>query len=258
MALEANPNELYLGRGKLYFDRFDSSGKPTGYRFLGNCSKLELTPNVTVKEFYEHTRSAALKIANIPVQQKHTLAIDMSEGFQPDNAALALLGDTASLSSTSPTIVTEEPVAASSGAGRVYRLQNRNISGLAISAGGTPLVEDTDFSVINPVTGMVHILTPQTAAITANYNSGTVAAMQMRAGLTANIRGSLIFEGDPANGPILDIQFWIVQIQPSAAIALITDDFATLSIAGECLADAVNHPESPIYTITRTGVTAGG
>ena len=39
-----NGNNILLGRGKIYFDRFDSSGVRTGELFLGNCPTFEITP----------------------------------------------------------------------------------------------------------------------------------------------------------------------------------------------------------------------
>ena len=39
-----NGNNILLGRGKIYFDRFDANGARTGELFLGNCPTFEITP----------------------------------------------------------------------------------------------------------------------------------------------------------------------------------------------------------------------
>ena len=39
-----NGNNILLGRGKIYFDRFDAAGVRTGELFLGNCPTFEVTP----------------------------------------------------------------------------------------------------------------------------------------------------------------------------------------------------------------------
>ncbi len=45
MPTAPNGAEIFIGAGKVYFDRFDSNGNSTGKRFLGNCPKFEITPS---------------------------------------------------------------------------------------------------------------------------------------------------------------------------------------------------------------------
>jgi hypothetical protein len=43
MPESVNGNNILLGRGKIYFDRFDTNGARTDELFLGNCPTFEIT-----------------------------------------------------------------------------------------------------------------------------------------------------------------------------------------------------------------------
>lgn len=252
MSTSANGALLLLGRGKLYFDRFDSSGAPTGLRFLGDCDKLELTPSVQTKDRFSSSKKAATKLANVVVSQTHTLSIQMLE-YDPENVALAFLGDASALSQTTST-VTAEALTPAGGVklGRIYQTAKRNISAVSVKKGATTGVEGTDFEIEDAGLGLIRILPTSAAfvdsdALTVDYSAGTVTATQVAAGLEAGIDGKLVFVGDPANGPIYDVQFWHVRFTPSGALALITDDFGAIPLTGEVLDDAKNHPTAPLY-----------
>lgn len=45
-------NNLVLGRGRLFFDRQDSKGNPTGERYLGNTPELNATQDVTTLDHF--------------------------------------------------------------------------------------------------------------------------------------------------------------------------------------------------------------
>lgn len=130
-----------------------------------------------------------------------------------------------------------------------------------LKTGATTLVLGTDYIVVDASLGFIQTLAGGTLTagepITCSYTSGAFSISQVRAGTTADIRGELTFIGDPASGPILHVEFWKVQMTPSAAVALITDDFANFTLTGEVLADAVNHPTAPLYLISRLGIVAG-
>ena len=252
MAVEVNPNEIYLGRGKIFVDRYDKSGNSTGLRFLGEASKLELTPSVEKKELYTKTKASAPKIVSLTTQQTHTLAIDF-QSFTPENIALVLLGDTVAIDQDL-SIVSDEVITTSLIKGAIYRTDFTKITGLTLTSGVTPMVLGTDYEEFDALNGMIRILPTTTLApgapVSAAYTSPAMNKVKVTGGTSANILLRLLFIGDPTNGARQNLEVWRLQITPSAAIGLITDDFAVGSLSGEVLADSLNHPESPLYDMT--------
>ena len=61
-----NGNNVLLGRGKIYFDRFDSAGLKTGELFLGNCPTFEITPSPEeIKKYSSADRAAGLLASDV-------------------------------------------------------------------------------------------------------------------------------------------------------------------------------------------------
>lgn len=266
--MQANGNNMVIGRGKIYFDRY-VNGVPSGLlRFMGVGPKFDVTPSSTEKDRYDMTKAAAPLLVTTTTQQDHKVVIDLEE-FTKDNVALALFG-TASTVTQGTTPVTSEAVF-SGPAGKllpdtILRLKNRNVpftgTGalvLTATAGGspTPLVLGTDYEEEDSEMGLIHILPGYSAVtlgtttlITAAYTPAASTFSRVAAGVDTGIFGTLVFKGDPANGPAMEIEVWKVRIKPSAALALIADDYASMSLEGRVIADAINHPTAPLYQVT--------
>jgi hypothetical protein len=254
MAVNADPTQLLLGRGKVYFDRFDATSNPTGLRFVGEADKLELTATATTKDYFTMTKSASTKMAQNITQQTHEFTLQLRE-FTAQNLALALLGDSVVLTQTQATVA-DELLSPKALPGLVYKTANRNISAVTATTGVTPLVAGTDYEVLDPQLGLIHVL-PGTTALdgtkpfTAAYTAAAIAAgTQVQAGTASKIEGKLVYVSDPANGPSYDVEVWRIRFQPSGAIALITDDYSNIPLKGEALDDSNNHPEQPLYRLT--------
>src|SRR5690242_2869631 len=107
MPAQANGNELGIGRGKFYFDRFGPDLRPTGVlRFVGEADKGDISISSTNKARYTTTKATNNKIASVDIQQTHTLALDLME-FVPENLALALLGTVAPVTQSGNTTIGE-------------------------------------------------------------------------------------------------------------------------------------------------------
>ena len=264
MSIQANGNNLLIGRGKAYFDRY-VSGVPSGnFRFLGVGPKFEITPSSTEKDRYDMSRAAAPLLTTVTTQQDHKLVIDLDE-FTKDNLALALFGTT-SVVTQATTAVTAETVftglAATLLPDTILRLKNRNVpftgtGALVLTAtpGPTPMVLGTDYEMEDGEMGLIRILSTCTTiatitAITAAYTPTTGTFSRVAAGVDTNIYGVVMFKGDPANGPAMEVEAWKVRIKPSAALALIADDYGLITLEGRVIADAVNHPTAPLYQVT--------
>ncbi len=257
MPVSADPTQLLLGRGKVFFDRFDASGNPTGLRFVGEADKLDITPSVTNKDYFTQTKAASTKLASNITNQTHEIDLQLRE-YQPENLALAMLGDSIALTQTQQTVADgTEQLSAKALPGCVYQTKYRNISALTAKTGVTPLVADTDYEILDPKLGLIHIL-PGTTVLdgTKPLNVGYTAAAiatgkQIQGGTTSKIEGKLVFIGDPANGPALDAEIWRVRWQPSGALSFITDDYSSIPLKGEVMDDAANHPAQPLYRVTQ-------
>ena len=96
-----NGNNILLGRGKIYFDRFDATGARTGELFLGNCPTFEITPTSEDIKKYSSADKAADLIASDVLRTTLALRI-VGDEFSKENLAMALFGDTATLAQTGP------------------------------------------------------------------------------------------------------------------------------------------------------------
>jgi hypothetical protein len=254
MPVNADPTQLLLGRGKVYFDRFDSAGNATGLRFVGEADKFEITPSVTVKDYYTMSKAERTKIAQHIDTQMHEVDIQLRE-FQADNLALALLGDNSVLAQAGGAVVGEQLTAAAT-PGRIYQTAQRNISAVTAKTGATVLVAGTDYEIVDTKLGLIRAIPGSihldgTAPLSVDYTGGVIAGgVQVKAGVESKIEGKLVYIGDPADGPQLDVEVWRVRIQPSGALALITDDYASIPLKGEILDDTKNHPTDPMYHVT--------
>ena len=59
MAATPSPDNLYVGKGEIYLDRFDDDGNKTGELHLGNCRSLAITFDDDVIESFNHMDSEA-------------------------------------------------------------------------------------------------------------------------------------------------------------------------------------------------------
>lgn len=272
MSTQPNAAEIMIGAGKLYFDRFDANGISTGMRFVGNASKFEITGSVDKADVWDYTKSTRTKLTTITKTQTHTVAIDLGE-FSAENISLALLGTSTAFTQTGGTITAEVlastasasstvPSMASIQANTILQTAQRNISSVALSAyvGSTPtlLTAGTDYEVEDANEGTIRILSIANFPVSADslkigYTAGAVTSTAAKkiiaGGASPQIYGRLKFVGDPVAGKARTVDAWRVHIEPSSALALISDDPGAISLTGEILNDATNHPTYPLYQI---------
>ena len=254
--IDANGDNLLLGRGKFFFDRKTTAGVYTGYRFLGNVESAELTAESEKVEKYSSTRAASSLLKTVTTQQTHNLQIALDE-HTPDNVALCFFGDTATLSQTGATVTAQALTGGlNAKKGRLYTTLHRNISAVAPKQGATTLVEGTDYEVQDALTGLIYLLPTsvtitEALPLTVDYTYATVALQAVDAGLVGNIEGRLLFTGDPVAGPGYDVTFWNVSVSGNGAVAFITQEFGTVPLSMQVLDDAINHPTSPLYRMVK-------
>lgn len=248
---------LLLGKGQVFFDRFDISGNPTGLKHLGNVETFELTTaDDNVDKYSSMTRSTAL-YKRVNRRRTVTLRITGDE-FHPENMALITMGDQSTLVQTADPVVAEVVAADAQVSKGTYYVTRKlgPISAVTMSFGGTPGVLGTDYAIINANTGLIRILpgTALTGLVTISYTptayTSSTGPAVIGGGTAGIVQGKVLFMGDPTTGPAMRVEVWKVNITPDGAVGLISDDYAQMSLSGAVTEDAINHPSHPLYEIT--------
>jgi len=253
MGETVNGQRLLLGRGKIYFDRLDSSGDPTGELFLGNCPSFEITPSPEEIKKFSSATAAAGQIASDVIRQSLEVRIQGDE-FSKENLASALYGDTSTLSQTGDSVVDEAVTAIM--VDRYYDLDYRDVSSVIVTgSGGTPTYDVTDDYTVDADTGRLYIV--DGGAITAStvlevsYDYGTIALDTIRGMNQTTIKGLIRFVGDPARGATFEVIIWRASIRADGAIGFISDEYASWQLVGDVEDDSTNHADEPHYRIIK-------
>jgi hypothetical protein len=253
-----NGNNLLLGRGKVYFDRFEAGTTTrTGEVFLGNAPTLEITPTPEeIKKYSSATRAAPLMASDL-IRLGMGIRIAADE-FAKENLAMALYGDNALLTQSTAAITNEAFTNVYQG--RYYKLAKRGISAVTVTGpSGTPVhVLDTDYS-LDLVSGRVYIIpgggiVDGTGDIEVDYTYATQSLAIVRGGNQTSVKGFIRYISDNARGPNFELEIWKVAVRSDGAIGFISDDYAQFSLQGEVESDEVTHPNEPFFRLIYTGV----
>lgn len=252
MSDTVNAANLSVGAGKIYFDRFDATtGARTGYRFLGECSSLNITPaEDEIRELYSSAAAARPLLKRIVIRRKVTFHVVLRE-FSKENLALALMGEEAEWTQPA-TAVTGEILSTAPVADRFYKFAKRAAGSIVIKRGAATLVLNTDYKVVSAEAGLIYLITGTgTGNLTADYTPTAITAGAGRAWIkgakSTFIEGGLLYMPDPTTGPKWETEVWKMSMSPEEDFAYIGDDFGQFSIKGEVLDDSTNHPTEPYY-----------
>src|SRR5574343_408097 len=250
MALAPSPDNLLLGHGVLYFDRFNSSGVKTGELDLGNCTAFSITPSVETKDKRSSRTAQSGLLPRAVISQNYSLKITGDE-FSAENLALTLLGSVSTVSQTTSTI-TGETITTSSVQGRWYPVSKRMLSSVVVKVSASAKTLGTDYK-IDATLGRIYIVPgggiTDGSTVTVDASAAAITAKaKIIAGTNPSITGFLRFVGDPVYGECKHVQCWRVSLSPGGSgMAYISEDFATWSLSGEVLYDGANHPSEPWY-----------
>lgn len=252
MSETVNAANLSVGAGKIYFDRFDAStGARTGYRFLGECSSLNVTPaEDETRELYSSAAAARPLLKRIVIRRKVTFHVVLRE-FTKENLALALMAEEAEYTQTA-TPITGEILSTAPIADRFYKAAKRLMTSVVVKRGAATLVLNTDYKITNAEAGVIYLITGTgTGNLTIDYTPTLLSAGAGRSWVkgakSSFIEGGLLYLPDPTTGPKWETEVWKLSISPEEDFALIGDDFGQFSIKGEVLDDSTNHPTEPYY-----------
>lgn len=250
MSSTVTPGNILLGRGELYFDRFDAvTGLATGERFAGNCTRFEVTTDDELRDKYSMAEATSPLILSVNVRRTMEVAITLDEADK-SNLALALMGAEATLTQGSGTIVFPTGELVTARLDRWVPLVFRSVSSVVVknSAETVTYALTTDY-LVDAVTGRLYFVTG--GAITAAqvlhvaYAYAAVSKDKVQQGTVNTITGSIRFIGRPAAGPQWEIQLWRVTITPDGAVAFLGDDYGEMPLKARVLADTTNHATEP-------------
>lgn len=260
MALAPDSNNILLGKGELFFDRFTAGGVRTGYFHLGNCASFGITYNDSVLDLFtsQHASSGLLK----RVTKTRLVDIEIkSNEFGIENLALALMGDQSTFTQSTATIT--ETLAAGFTLGRYYRTAGRNISATVITQGTVTWALGTDYVVKDGNAGLLQILAAATTAVvttsTANvvYVRTTQSLALILAATHTKIEGSLLFVPDPTTGPQFDIEVYRCSQSPGGTLDFVGENFGEYTLKLAALDDSVGSyggtTSSPYFRMIQRG-----
>lgn len=246
---------LLLGKGQVFFDRFDAAGLSTGMKHLGNVETFELTTaDDNVDKFSSMSAGAPLYKR---VNRRRTITLKITgDEFHPENMALVTMGSQSTLAQAA-TAVVAEPISPATFPGTYYATKKLGpITAVVLHFGATVGVLGVDYAIINAAVGVVRILpgTILTGAVTIDYTPTVYATPSgpqvVHGGVSGIVQGHIMFLGDPSTGPKVKVDVWNCNISPDGAVGLISDDYATMGLTAAVLDDSVNHPASPLYEVT--------
>jgi hypothetical protein len=268
-----NAGDLYLGRGEVYFDRFDASGLRTGERFLGNCTVFEISIADELREKYSSAEAGSPLLKQVNVRRTPEVAISLDE-FNPDTLELFFMGTAKFLLQTGASAANYVPPAARVVKGRWFPLENpagtpvrgtvaEPLTAVVVTGpAATPVyVLNTDYKV-DLISARIYVM-PSGAIATGGAlevdftypTFTTVDAPYVEAATSSFIEGFLRFKSKQAAGPSMEVEVWKVSITPDGSTPLIGDDFGEFRIRGRVLADTIGHPTEPHFRVYETAAT---
>ena len=252
------PHLPMLGKGSILLDVFDSTGAPTGFQHLGNCTKMELQIKDDIAELYQSLNKSVSLIATALKKRQPMLAITGTD-FSSSHMAIAMMGQMVPLNVTAGNI-TAEPLASATATkkGKYFFTANRNMDPLGtttvVHQGATTLVQGTDYIIVDPVSGCIYFpLTSavvDTTAVTIDYHTIVGEFDQVNAATLPYINGKLKFQPDPTDGQKIGVDVWRVHLNPTGGTGLIAEDYGNWSLEARILDDSANHPTCPYFQQT--------
>jgi hypothetical protein len=257
-----NAANLLVGAGRAFFARTDATTgiETTGLRFLGDCSELRITPaEDEVREHYSSAEAARPLMKRVPIRRKVTFNLKLHE-FSIENLALALMGDQSEYTQANTPIVDEILSTAPIVGAHYGPTAKRAIGTITVKRGATT-IPSGEYDLVDAEAGIIFLhnvaatFTGATGNLTISYTPTAIVTgsgrAQVAGGKSTTVEGRLFYLPDPTTGPKTEISVWHISMSPEGDIGLIADDFGEVTVKGEVLTDATNHPAAPYYLVTQ-------
>ena len=245
-----SPENLYLGAGSVFFDRFDNAGKSTGLRHLGNVDTFEINMSIETSEKKNAMDGTKATYAEIVTGMTAEVSMTMTE-YVPENVALAVMGDSAVFTQELTTVTDKifGPAADNVKLDVWYDLECIDPDVTSIKQGVSPL--NPDAYELKPESGMVRLRSEYDGAGAAEEGmaltwTGTAPAITPQQGkvavqgmTTGSLKGRIHYESaeNQVQGPRVLVDIWVCGLNPEGALGLITEDFGTFNLKGKVYAD---------------------
>lgn len=216
-------DNIVLGAGLIFFDKFDDNGNPTGQRYLGQTPGFTL--NITSERLEHSTSDGPIAVIDVSVTTSVTrTATIVCDDMSAENFALFIAGDVGEISQSS---ATGESDALTVSPGRSYQLGQSaasrigavDVSNVTVTDDGTSTAytEGTDYVVDEP-NGRVEILASGTISagtdVTISYDVAAATITTIKSSDQVKQLGSIYFVGDNTVGENRKVVLAKVEISP--------------------------------------------
>jgi hypothetical protein len=255
------PHVPMLGKGSVLLDIFDlTSGLPTGFQHLGNCTKFELDLKDDIAELYQSINKSVTLIATALKKRQPKITI-VGTDFNSQHASIfSMSSGKTSLATTATTYTAEvliTAVQAPAAIGRFFQAANLNTDNVSVppvlTSNAVTLVAGTDYVLMDPIKSLYYIPAGSSIsshAVTVTYET-LVGSFDQVAGATIPfVRGHLKFVPDPVDGQKIMCDIWKVNLNPNGQIGLIADDYGNWTLDGNILDNTAATPLAPFYEYT--------
>jgi len=249
-----NVENYILGKGKLYFDRFDDAGASTGEFDLGNAPDFVVTPAVETLDHFESMAGIKEKDKSVDISVGFTCKFTLEE-YSRWNLMLAIMATNEGTYSQATGHQVNEAITAHSG--KWTKLTRRNVHDCVVTSvnGLVTYTATTDY-LIDQATGRLFTVEDgsiaDAQALHVDYLHDSTTYGKLSAMEDSTIEGSLRFVGNPSVGPKYEVEIWKVKIKPTGDVKWISEEWSTIEVEGEILKDAANHPTEPWFTLLDT------
>jgi len=242
MALAPSADNIILGAGELFFDRFDANNARTGYFHMGNCSKFAISLVDDILKL-NTSMDASRGLLKQATRSREVNIEIVSNEMAIANLALAMMGDTSTFTQASSAI-TGEILTTSVVKGRYYKTANRNATGVVITQGTVTWALTTDYVIADASAALIQVnLTPSGSVTTATtatiaYTRASLSLDMVHGATKTKVEGSLLFVPDPTTGPNFDVEVWRCAVSPGGELGLISEDWGEYTLNMAALNDA--------------------
>lgn len=253
MALAPNTENYLLGRGKIYFGKFDADGVSTGLLDLGNAPAFNISIETDKLDHFSSRSGLKTKDKSVILEVTPSVSFTLDE-INIENLKLAFLGDTVAFTQTSGSAASQavtciEDRFVSLGYIKVSNVVVKDVTDTTTYVFGTDYTIDADAGLLMAL-GTGSIVDGDVLHVSFDYAAVT---SQTITGVTSpKTTGSLLFVGSPAAGAAYKAEFWSVDLVANGDIGFITEsDWAQMQFTASVTKDEIGHPTSPYFSVTK-------
>ena len=247
MATTGHTNNYTLGRGEVYFDRFESDGvTTTGRRYLGNTPSFALTVSSEKLDHYSSDGGIRVKDESIVLETSMTGSLSCDH-VSLENLALFFFGTSSTVTQTVIGSATTEDIEVEAGLfyqvgvtlARPQGLRDITVASVEVISPSATAVAGTDY-IVDTERGVIEILPgalfPAGArkTVTVTYTAAAASYDQVISG-TSPVQGALFLKATNPVGTVRDFFMPKVELTPNGEYNLKGEDWSVMQFSVEVL-----------------------